>query len=66
MTNLKQKRLDAGMTQAQVAEAAGISLRSLQDFEQGRHPINKAAAITVYKLATALGCEVKDILEIED
>lgn len=66
MTNLKTTRLASGKTQAQLAQETGISLRSLQDFEQGRHPINKAAAITVYKLATALGCEVKDILEIED
>lgn len=64
MTNLKKQRQTAGMTQAQVAEAAGISIRTLQDFEQGRHPINKAAAITVYKLASALQCDIVQILEI--
>ena len=64
MTNLQEQRKAAGITQSKLAEAAEISLRSLQDFEQGRHPINKAAAITVYKLAQALDCEMADILEL--
>jgi transcriptional regulator with XRE-family HTH domain len=33
---LKQAREKAGMTQAQLAERAGLSLRTVQSWEQGR------------------------------
>ena len=41
------------------------NLRSVQNYEQGKSPINGAAAETVYRLASALHCAVEDILEIE-
>lgn len=63
MTNLKRIRTDAGLTQSELADKADISLRTLQDYEQGRKPINQAAALTVYRLATTLNCKVEDILE---
>ena len=56
MTKLQQARTSAGkgITQKQVAQAAGISLRTYQDYEQGSKDINKASAWTVYRLACAL------------
>ena len=63
MTNLKKYRERAGITQAELAKRTGVNLRTLQDYEQGRKPINQAAAITVYRIATALGVVVEDILE---
>lgn len=63
MTNLKRIRLATGITQATLAESAGVSLRTLQDYEQGRKPINQAAAVTVYRLAQALGVTVEDLIE---
>ena len=63
MTNLKRIRLATGLTQATLSESSGVSLRTLQDYEQGRKPINQTAAITVYRLAQALGATVEDLLE---
>lgn len=63
MTNLKKYRERAGITQAELSLRTGVNLRTLQDYEQGSKPINKAAAITVYRIAKALGVNVEDLLE---
>lgn len=65
MTKLQTKRKAAGLTQAALAGAAGISLRSLQYYEQGALDINKASAATVWRLAMALGCEMSELLDTE-
>jgi len=62
-TALKRRREARQMTQRQLAEVAGVSLRLLQDYEQGRRDINSAEAATVTILASALGCAVEDLLE---
>lgn len=64
MTNLKQYREMRKLSQRELAERSGVSLRTLQDYEQGRKPINQAAAITVLRIAQALGVTVEDLLEI--
>jgi transcriptional regulator with XRE-family HTH domain len=64
MTNLKRIRKSSGLTQAALAESAKVNLRTLQDYEQGKKSINVAEALTVYKLAQALNCEVSDLLEL--
>ena len=53
------------LTKNQLAKQAGVNVRTLQDYEQGRKDINQAAAITVYKLSEALGCSVWELLEDE-
>ena len=63
MTNLKRIREATGVTQKQLSESAGLKLRSLQELEQGRHDINKAAAITVLRISKILGCQIEDLLE---
>lgn len=63
MTNLKKYRERADITQAELSLRTGVNLRTLQDYEQGSKPINKAAAITVYRIAKALGVNVEDLLE---
>ena len=65
MTNLKRIRESKGLSQSQLANAINMSKRTLQGFEQGRRDINLCAAIVVWKMARALGCEVIDILEEE-
>lgn len=62
MNPLKHYRKQAGLSQAQLAEQAGISPRTLQDYEQGQKPLEKAAAITVLTLARILGCTVEDLI----
>jgi len=63
-SNLKEMRTRRGMTQAQLADASGVGLRMIQQYEQRQNDINKAAAVTVYQMAKALHCAVEDILEI--
>lgn len=65
MTNLKNNRIAYGLTQKELSERSGVNVRIIQHYEQGFKDINKAQAMTVYKLAEALGCNVKDILEFE-
>ena len=61
-SRLKFMREDKGMSQSQLAEKSGVSLRSIQTFEQGFRDINKAQVITVLQLAEALECDVYDII----
>ena len=63
MNNLKKHRQRAGLTQPQLADIVGISHRTLQDYEQDRKPLEKAAAITVLRMAKTLGCTVEDLIE---
>ena len=62
-TNLKRIREAAGLSQSKLSVEAGVSLRSIQMYEQRNKDINKAQALTVVKIARALGCEVEDLLE---
>lgn len=66
MNRLKNIREAAGLSQAKLAEASGVNIRMIQYYEQGVKDINKAQAITVYKLASALGCSMEDLIEIEN
>lgn len=63
MSTLKQLRETRNLSQSKLAEAAGINLRILQDYEQGRRDINKAQAIKVYHIAKALNCSMEDLLD---
>lgn len=51
---LQAARLAAGMSQSQLAAAAGISVRILQDYERGARDINGAKLATLLKFATPL------------
>ena len=62
-TNLKRIRTAYGFTQAELAKRAGVSLRSIQMYEQRNKNINKASADTMYSLAKALGCTMEDLIE---
>lgn len=62
-SNLKILRQNAGISQSRLAVLSGIPLRSIQEYEQRRKDINKAQIETVYALAQALACDMKDLLE---
>ena len=62
-TNLKRIRTAYGFTQAELAERSGVSLRSIQMYEQRNKNINKASADSMYRLAKALGCTMEDLIE---
>ena len=62
-TNLKRIRTAYGCTQAELAKQSGVSLRSIQMYEQRRKDINKASAETLYSIAKVLGCTIEDLIE---
>lgn len=61
---LKEYRTKADLTQAQLAEISGVSVRMIQYYEQGVKDINKASGETLYMLSRALGCKMEDLLEL--
>ena len=62
-TNLQARRLAAGLSQSQLARAAGVPVRTLQQYEQRQKNINHARADYVAALARALGCSAIDLFE---
>ena len=62
-TNLKRIRASYGCTQAELAKQSGVSLRSIQMYEQRRKDINKASVETLYRIAKVLGCTIEDLIE---
>ncbi len=62
-TNLKRKRLAAGLSQSQLATVTGIPVRTIQQYEQGRKDVNKARAEYVIALSRALYCAPEQLLE---
>ena len=63
MSKLKAKRESAGLSQSDLAEASGVSLRMIQYYEQGFKDINRAAVVTIKRLADALKCEIDELIE---
>lgn len=63
-TNLKRIREIAGLSQRQLAELSGVSIRQIQLFEQRQRDINHTKAIDVVKLGRVLGCKPEDLLQI--
>ena len=62
-TNLKRFRTAYGCTQAELAKLSGVTLRSVQMYEQRHKDINRASGETLYSLAKVLGCSIEDLLE---
>ncbi len=62
-TKLKLIRTTKGYSQKQLAELSGVSLRSIQMYEQRRKNINKAQSDSLYRLAKVLDCTMEDLLE---
>ncbi len=63
-TQLARMRAYAGLSQAELARRSGVSLRSIQMYEQRNKDINKAQAVTVKRLSMALGCTSDDVMEV--
>lgn len=61
-TKLQKMRKNAGMTQAELAERSGVSLRSIQMYEQQNKDIRKAQVERILHIARALGCGIEDII----
>ena len=56
---LKTIRKQSHLTQKELAELSGVTLRMIQAYEQGDQDIMKAEARTVFALARVLGCSAE-------
>ena len=63
-SNLKIFRIKQGLSQRALAEATGVPLRTIQQYEQRQKNINAAKAETLVNLSRYLFCSVDDLLEI--
>jgi transcriptional regulator with XRE-family HTH domain len=52
-----------GLSQSQLAKASGLSVRSIQLFEQRKSNINNAQYNHLSAITKILGCEIEDLLE---
>lgn len=62
-SKLRDLRENAGLSQSGLARKSGVSLRSIQMYEQRNKDINRAQVIRVVRLARALGCQAEDLME---
>lgn len=61
---LKKKRLALGLTQSELAEKVGVSLRTIQNYESGFH---RATNINIVrKLAEVLGTDFDELLDTSE
>lgn len=61
--NLKRLRKAYGCSQSELAKRSGVSLRSIQMYEQRKKDISKASAETVLRLSRVLGCGMEDLIQ---
>lgn len=65
-TKLKETRNKKGISQKELAERAGITLKALQAYEQNYRPLERASALDVYQIAKALDTTIEDLLELDN
>ena len=66
MSNLKNARIAAGISQSELAKQAGVNFRMLQHYEQGTKNIDGAKIETLAAISRVLNCGIADILENPD
>ena len=62
-TKLSALRKARELTQSELAALSGVTLRSIQMYEQRNKDINKAQAETLRALAKTLSCSIEDLIE---
>lgn len=61
-SRLKKARISRGHTQESLAELSGVNIKSIASYEQNPGKLMAASIGTVFKLASALNCDVQDII----
>ena len=64
-TKLQTLRKNIGISQSELARRSGVSLRSIQQYEQRKKDINKAQALSLIALSKTLGCKAEDLIEYD-
>ena len=59
---IKTARENAELTQKQLSEKSGVSIRTLQKYETGENNPANAKARIIIALAEALGIEAKELI----
>lgn len=59
---LQSTRISRGLSQSQLAAAAGVNRQVLQHYEQGVRDLTGAKLATLLKLCAALHCKLEDVL----
>lgn len=62
VVHLETRRRAAGLTQADLAEAAGVSRKTINTVENG---VFVPSTVLALRLAQVLGCSVHDLFELE-
>lgn len=62
-TALEKTRREVGMSRKKLSEISGVSIRSLECYEQRKNDINIANVKTVRALAQALNVSIEKILD---
>lgn len=62
-TNLKQKRESMKISQSQLSYSTGVSIKTIQAYEQRLKDINQGKYDTLQKLAKGLKCDIEELLE---
>ena len=65
-TNLAKYRKLMNLSQKKLSDYSGVSLRSIQLYEQRNLDINSAPAEKLYKLAKVIGCNIENLLELSN
>ena len=63
-SRLQTIRKARGFTQQELSQASGVTLRMIKLYEQRKSDINSDSVSTVSRLASVLGCQIGDIMEI--
>ncbi len=66
MTRLKEVRISKKLTQKELSEKTGLSLRSIQHYEQGGKDFDHARLNTILTVCEALECTLEDILDSQE
>lgn len=65
-SKLKKARMIRGYTQDVLSELSGVNIKSIASYEQNPEKLNAASVKTVIKLSNSLGCDIEDIINLED
>ena len=63
--NLLRVRKEKGLTLQELSKLSGVYLQTIQKIESGITPIDSVKLGTLVKLAKALKCKVKDLVNVD-
>ena len=58
---LKEIRIKKGISQKELSEKTGISLKAISSYEQGSRDLIKASFENIIKISKALKCDIFDL-----